>query len=152
MMNKGLEVIEASWLYDIPVDQIQVVVHPQSIIHSMVEYVDRSVIAQLGFPDMRLPIHIALTWPDRTESICDRFDPFDPRANTLTFEPPETRDSLVQLRMSGAPAQHACVLNSANESGGQIPCRGCRIYRNRPDGGRMHGSSCERRHCTESGV
>ncbi len=118
MMNKGLEVIEASWLFDVPVDQIQVVVHPQSIIHSMVEYVDHSVIAQLGFPDMRLPIHIALTWPDRTEGICDAFDPFDPRACALTFEPPDTvRFPCLQLAYEAARTGGSmpCVLNSANE-------------------------------------
>lgn len=65
MMNKGLEVIEAKWLYDLSFDQIQVVIHPQSIIHSMVQYVDGSVIAQLGLPDMRLPIQYALSYPDR---------------------------------------------------------------------------------------
>ena len=65
MVNKGLEVIEAKWLFDVSVDQIQVVVQPQSIIHSMVEYVDGAVIAQLGTPDMRLPIQYALCYPDR---------------------------------------------------------------------------------------
>ncbi len=118
MMNKGLEVIEASWLFGVPVDRIQVVVHPQSIVHSMVEYVDRSVIAQLGFPDMRLPIHIALTWPDRTEGICDVFDPFDPRAATLTFEPPDTvRFPCLRLAYEAARTGGSmpCVLNSANE-------------------------------------
>lgn len=118
MMNKGLEVIEASWLFGVPVDRVQVVVHPQSIVHSMVEYTDRSVIAQLGFPDMRLPIHIALTWPERTEGICDAFDPFDPRANTLTFEPPDsTRFPCLRLAYEAGRTGGSmpCVLNSANE-------------------------------------
>ena len=65
LMNKGLEVIEAKWLFDVDTDQIDVVVHPQSIIHSMVQFIDSSVIAQLGCPDMRLPIQYALTYPDR---------------------------------------------------------------------------------------
>lgn len=65
MVNKGLEVIEAQWLFDVPLDQIQVVVHPQSIIHSAVEYTDGAVIAQLGTPDMRLPIQYALFYPER---------------------------------------------------------------------------------------
>ncbi len=65
MMNKGLEVIEAHWLFDIPYEQIDVVLHKESIIHSMVEFHDRSVIAQLGNPDMRVPIQYALTYPDR---------------------------------------------------------------------------------------
>jgi 1-deoxy-D-xylulose-5-phosphate reductoisomerase len=90
LMNKGLEVIEASWLFDCPVDRIQVVVHPQSIIHSMVELNDGSVLAQMGFPDMKLPIQLALTWPDRLPSQQKTFDPFDPRAKQLTFEPPDS--------------------------------------------------------------
>jgi 1-deoxy-D-xylulose-5-phosphate reductoisomerase len=68
MMNKGLEVIEAHWLFGAPLETIQVVVHPQSVIHSMVEYLDGSVIAQLGAPDMRTPIACALAWPERIES------------------------------------------------------------------------------------
>jgi 1-deoxy-D-xylulose 5-phosphate reductoisomerase len=68
LMNKGFEVIEAHWLFDMPLDRIDVVIHPQSIIHSMVEYVDGSVLAQLGPPDMRLPIQYALTWPERVPS------------------------------------------------------------------------------------
>ena len=71
MMNKGLEVIEARWLFEAPPEQIQVVIHPQSIIHSMVEYVDGSVLAQLGNPDMRTPIAHALGFPERIETGCD---------------------------------------------------------------------------------
>jgi len=68
MMNKGLEVIEAHWLFEIPQDDIEVLVHPQSIIHSWFEYKDGSIIAQLGSPDMRLPIQFALTYPDRKQT------------------------------------------------------------------------------------
>ena len=68
MMNKGLEVIEAHWLFGVPADRIDVVIHPQSVIHSMVEYIDGSVIAQLGNPDMRTPIAHALAYPERIES------------------------------------------------------------------------------------
>ncbi len=74
MMNKALEVIEARWLFDLPADRIEVVVHPQSIIHSMVEFVDGSVVAQLSPPDMRLPIQYALTYPDRTTCPCPKMD------------------------------------------------------------------------------
>ena len=68
LMNKGLEVIEARWLFDVPPDRIAVVVHPQSIVHSMVEFVDGSIVAQLGVTDMRLPIQYALSYPDRWEA------------------------------------------------------------------------------------
>ncbi len=119
LMNKGLEVIEAAWLFDCPVDAIEVVVHPQSIIHAMVELSDGSVLAQLGFPDMKLPIQYALTWPDRLPSDTRPFDPFDAQAATLTFERPD-RQSFPLLdvayeaaRLGGtAPA----VMNAANEA------------------------------------
>ena len=74
MVNKGLEIIEAHWLFSMPYDQIEVIIHPESIIHSMVEFVDRSIIAQIGHHDMRIPIQYALTWPDRIESPCERLD------------------------------------------------------------------------------
>ncbi len=118
MMNKGLEVIEAAWLFDVPADRIQVVVHPQSIVHSMVEFQDRSVFAQLGFPDMRLPIQIALAWPQRFEGSCEPFDPFDPRAATLSFEPPDPiRFPCLRLAYEAARTGGSlpCVLNAANE-------------------------------------
>lgn len=86
MMNKGLEIIEAAKLFAIKSDQIEVVVHPQSVIHSMVEWQDGSVIAQLSEPDMRLPIQLAFTWPHRADSPQRRFNPFDPTNATLTFE------------------------------------------------------------------
>ena len=74
MMNKALEIIEARWLFDINVDRIDVVVHPQSIVHSLVEYVDGSVMAQLGPPDMKLPIQYALTYPQRTAGVAPRLN------------------------------------------------------------------------------
>ena len=87
LMNKGLEVIEARWLFDVEAERIKVVVHPQSIIHSMVEYVDGSVMAQLGSPDMRIPIQLALTWPERAENCFPRLDVL--KCGSLTFEEPD---------------------------------------------------------------
>jgi 1-deoxy-D-xylulose-5-phosphate reductoisomerase len=89
MINKGLEVIEARWLFGVSSDQIQVVVHPQSIVHSMVEFTDGSVKAQLGVPDMRIPISHALSYPDRLGHDFGRLD-FD-RAQNLTFQPPDLK-------------------------------------------------------------
>jgi 1-deoxy-D-xylulose-5-phosphate reductoisomerase len=116
LMNKGLEVIEASWLFGIAADRIDVVIHPQSVIHSMVEYPDGSVLAQLGSPDMRTPLAYALAWPERIESGARRLD--FARLGALTFEAPDwTRFRCLEyaysaLRMGGAaPA----VLNAANE-------------------------------------
>ena len=83
MMNKALEVIEARWLFGMPADKIEVVVHPQSIVHSMVEFVDHSTMAQLSPPDMRLPIQYALTWPNRTRGVSPALDLS--RAQTLEF-------------------------------------------------------------------
>ena len=87
MMNKGLEIIEASWLFHLPVEKIQVVVHPQSIIHSMIELSDGSVLGQMGFPNMMMPIQVALFYPERTERICETFTPFSEKSCNLTFEP-----------------------------------------------------------------
>ncbi len=87
MMNKALEIIEARWLFDLRPDQIDVVVHPQSIVHSMVEFVDGSIVAQLGSPDMKLPIQYALTYPRRTEGVAARLD-FS-TAMRLDFHPPD---------------------------------------------------------------
>lgn len=87
MMNKGLELIEAAWLFDMPADRIDVLVHRQSIVHSLVEYADHSVIAQLGVPDMRIPIQYALTYPDRFGSPAAQLDLLS--AGTLTFEAPD---------------------------------------------------------------
>src|SRR5262249_12021140 len=87
LMNKALEIIEAKWLFGLAADQIEVVVHPQSIVHSMVEFLDGSVIAQLSPPDMKLPIQYALTWPERTAGVSPRID--WRRKLQLDFEPPD---------------------------------------------------------------
>ncbi len=116
MMNKGLELIEACWLFHTTADKIQVVLHPQSIIHSMVEYVDGSVLAQMGNPDMRTPIAHALAWPHRIESGAESLNLFD--VARLDFQPPDMarfpclRLAYEAITMGGtAPA----VLNAANE-------------------------------------
>lgn len=97
LMNKGLELIEAKWLFDTPYDQIDIVIHPESIIHSMVEFNDRSTIAQLSPPDMRLPIQYALTWPEHTTSA---FAPLDfATLTTMSFELPDT-DRFPALRLA----------------------------------------------------
>ncbi|MBI1421969.1 MAG: 1-deoxy-D-xylulose-5-phosphate reductoisomerase [Gammaproteobacteria bacterium] len=116
MMNKGLELIEACWLFDTSLDNIEVVLHPQSIIHSMVEYIDGSVIAQLGQPDMRTPIAHALAWPQRISSGVKRLDLFD--IATLSFNrPDEQRYPCLQLArqamQTGGTA--TTILNAANE-------------------------------------
>lgn len=116
MMNKGLEVIEAKWLFDIEINQVEVVVHPQSIVHSLVQFNDGSIKAQLGLPDMRLPIQFALTYPDRFQSDFPRFD----FANfpSLTFEKPDM-EVFRNLQMAFEAAKKGgnlpCVLNAANE-------------------------------------
>jgi 1-deoxy-D-xylulose-5-phosphate reductoisomerase len=115
-MNKGLEVIEAGWLFDLPIDRIRVVLHPQSILHSLVEYQDGSVLAQLGNPDMRIPISHALGWPERIESGAQPLDLL--AIGMLQFERPDLqRFPCLELagqawRTGGtAPA----ILNAANE-------------------------------------
>ena len=116
MMNKGLEVIEARWLFDARPHQIQVVVHPQSVIHSMVQYVDGSVLAQLGNPDMRTPIAHALAWPERHESGVAALDLFD--IARLDFEPPDMqRFPCLRLAFEAVAAGGTApaVLNAANE-------------------------------------
>ncbi|MDN5313882.1 MAG: 1-deoxy-D-xylulose-5-phosphate reductoisomerase [Clostridiales bacterium] len=118
LMNKGLEVIEASWLFDCDVSAIDVVVHPQSIIHSMVEFKDGSVMAQMGFPDMKLPIQLALTWPERVCAGNRAYNPFDSRSNNLTFEQPDRKtfrllDLAYQAAASGGTMP--AVMNAANE-------------------------------------
>ena len=116
MMNKGLEVIEARWLFDMPPERIEVLIHPQSIVHSMVEYVDGSVIAQLSNPDMRVPIAHALAFPGRIESGAK---PLDLAAlKTLTFErPDEARFPCLPLAYAAlrAGGTAAAILNAANE-------------------------------------
>ncbi len=116
LMNKGLEVIEARWLFDLGADQIGVLVHPQSVVHSMVELVDGSVIAQLGVTDMRLPIQYAFSYPDRWPTSLSRFDLA--ALGPLTFEPPDLDAfpclRLAYLALESAPSL-AVVLNAANE-------------------------------------
>jgi 1-deoxy-D-xylulose-5-phosphate reductoisomerase len=116
MMNKGLEVIEAHWLFRAPADRIEVVIHPQSVIHSMVEYVDGSVLAQLGNPDMRTPIAHALGFPERIESGARPLDVFELQA--LSFERPDAaRFPCLQLAYQALRAGGSApvVLNAANE-------------------------------------
>ncbi len=117
MMNKGLEVIEAHWLFDVPVDDIEVLVHPQSIIHSLVSYRDGSTMAQLGAPDMRIPIQLAMTWPERHANPFRRFSLTE--VGNLTFEQPDTTVfrclplAYAAIRCGGTmPA----VMNAANEA------------------------------------
>jgi 1-deoxy-D-xylulose-5-phosphate reductoisomerase len=116
LMNKGLEVIEASWLFGIPADRIDIVIHPQSVIHSMVEFSDGSVLAQMGTPDMRTPLAYALAWPERIASGARRLD--FASAGPLTFEAPDRQRfrcldyAYASLRRGGAAS---VVLNAANE-------------------------------------
>ena len=116
MMNKGFEVIEARWLFDIPVEKIQVLVHPQSVVHSAVQFVDGSVKAQLGTPDMRMPIQYALTYPQRWLSDVPRLDLF--ATKQLTFEQPDLQ-RFPNLRLAYEAMEKGgnmpCILNAANE-------------------------------------
>ena len=117
MMNKALEVIEARWLFDLPAEKIEVVVHPQSIVHSLVEFVDHSTVAQLSPPDMRLPIQYALTWPDRIAGVSPKLDLS--RAQTLEFLPPDVeRFPALELgfEVAARGGTSGAVLNAANES------------------------------------
>jgi 1-deoxy-D-xylulose-5-phosphate reductoisomerase len=116
MMNKGLEVIEAHWLFGLPSDKIEVVIHPQSIIHSMVQFVDGSIKAQLGLPDMKLPIQYALTFPERARNDFERTN-LSP-IGSLTFSEPDLNKfeclklAYDVLNEGGAAP---CILNAANE-------------------------------------
>jgi 1-deoxy-D-xylulose-5-phosphate reductoisomerase len=117
MMNKAFEIIEARWLFDMPVDKIEVLIHPESIIHSLVEFVDGSVVAQLGEPDMCIPIQYALTYPERVAGIAKRLRL--EKISKLTFEKPdlETFRALrlaYEVARSGGTA--AAVFNAANEA------------------------------------
>ena len=117
MMNKALEIIEARWLFDLEADQISVMVHPQSIVHSMVEFVDGSVVAQLSPPDMKLPIQYALTYPERQPGVAAKFD--WSRACQLEFEPADfDRFPALELGLEAARAggTTGAVLNAANEA------------------------------------
>jgi 1-deoxy-D-xylulose-5-phosphate reductoisomerase len=116
LMNKGLEVIEAHWLFGVDYDNIQVVVHPQSIVHSMIEYIDGSIIAQLAAPDMRLPIQYALNYPERHEAVIEKLDFY--AINSLTFEKPDINtfrclDLAYEAGKKGG--NMPTILNSANE-------------------------------------
>lgn len=116
LMNKGLETIEAHWLFDVPIEQVDVLVHPQSIIHSMVRFKDGSALGQLGWPDMRLPIQYALVYPERIDS---KLPPWDPVATSgLTFEPVD-HETFPAIRLAREAAQAggtmSCVMNAANE-------------------------------------
>ena len=116
MMNKGLEVIEAKWLFGVTLDQIDVIVHPQSIIHSIVQFEDGSMKAQMGLPDMRVPIQFAMTYPARLKSDFPRFDFID--YPQLTFEKPDMetfRNLKLAFEVAKEGGNHPCILNAANE-------------------------------------
>jgi 1-deoxy-D-xylulose-5-phosphate reductoisomerase len=116
LMNKGLEIIEARWLFGVPVEQVEVLIHPEAIVHSMVEFLDGSVLAQLAVPDMRLPIQYALTYPERLPSPVASVD--FPSLAKLTFEAPDP-EKFPCLRLAYAVARQGgtapCVFNAANE-------------------------------------
>jgi 1-deoxy-D-xylulose-5-phosphate reductoisomerase len=115
-MNKGLELIEAHYLFDMPAENIEVLVHPQSIIHSMVGYVDGSVLAQLGTPDMRTPIAYTLAWPERMAAPSERLDLAE--IATLSFEAPDfTRFPALQVARAALAEGNGAttILNAANE-------------------------------------
>jgi 1-deoxy-D-xylulose-5-phosphate reductoisomerase len=116
MMNKGFEVIEAKWLFGVRPDQIEVVVHPQSVVHSMVQFEDGSIKAQLGMPDMRLPIQYAFSYPDRIHSSFDRLD--FAKCTSLTFEQPDTerfRNLALAYEAMHQGGNMPCIVNAANE-------------------------------------
>lgn len=116
LMNKGFEAIEAKWLFDLSPDQIEVVVHPQSIVHSLVQFTDGSIKAQMGLPDMKLPIQYAMTYPQRVQNKFERFNFLD--YPTLTFDRPDQEKfrnlaiAFEAMRMGG---NVACIVNAANE-------------------------------------
>jgi len=116
LMNKGLEMIEAKWLFNLQPSQIEVVIHPQSIIHSMVQFDDGSIKAQMGLPDMKLPIQYALAFPQRIENDFPRYDFRKP--NTLTFDEPDTktfRNLALAIEALHKGGNLPCILNAANE-------------------------------------
>jgi 1-deoxy-D-xylulose-5-phosphate reductoisomerase len=115
-MNKGLEMIEAKWLFNLRPDQVQVVIHPQSIIHSMVQFEDGSIKAQMGLPDMKLPIQYALGFPQRLPNKFPRYDFKKP--GTLTFEEPDIRtfrNLVLATEALHKGGNMPCILNAANE-------------------------------------
>ncbi len=116
LMNKGLEVIEAKWLFDLNVEQIDVIVHPQSIIHSIVQFQDGSMKAQMGLPDMKLPIQYALSYPDRTQNNFKRFNFLD--YPQLTFEQADAktfRNLALAFEALNKGGNMPCIVNAANE-------------------------------------
>ncbi len=116
MMNKGLEVIEAKWLFGVTLDQIEVVVHPQSIVHSLVQFEDGSMKAQMGLPDMRIPIQFAMTYPARLKADYPRFDFLE--YPQLTFEKPDVktfRNLGLAFEVAKEGGNQPCILNAANE-------------------------------------
>ncbi len=116
LMNKGLEIIEAKWLFNLSAPQVEVLIHPQSIVHSLVEFVDGSVLAQMGLPDMKLPIQYALTWPTRVPAALPRLNLA--QVGALTFEPPNLKRFLClkhAREAAEAGGSHPVVLNAANE-------------------------------------
>lgn len=116
MMNKGFEVIEAKWLFDINIDKIEVLVHPQSVVHSMVQFEDGAIKAQLGVPDMKVPIQYAFSFPDRLKSNFERLD--FTKYDTLTFEKPDMekfRNLALAYHATRTGGSMPCILNAANE-------------------------------------
>ncbi|MBS4065773.1 MAG: 1-deoxy-D-xylulose-5-phosphate reductoisomerase [Chitinophagaceae bacterium] len=116
LMNKGLEMIEAKWLFNLAPDQIQVVVHPQSIIHSMLQFEDGSIKAQMGLPDMKLPIQYAMAFPQRIPNAFPRYD--FKKINTLTFEEPDLktfRNLVLSMDALNKGGNLPCIMNAANE-------------------------------------
>jgi 1-deoxy-D-xylulose-5-phosphate reductoisomerase len=116
LMNKGLEMIEAKWLFNLDYEQVQVLVHPQSIVHSMVQFEDGSIKAQMGLPDMKLPIQYALAWPQRIANDFPRYDFRKP--GTLTFEEPDIktfRNLALAMEAMKQAGNMPCILNAANE-------------------------------------
>jgi 1-deoxy-D-xylulose-5-phosphate reductoisomerase len=116
LMNKGLEMIEAKWLFNLAPDQIQVVVHPQSIIHSMLQFEDGSIKAQMGLPDMKLPIQYAMAFPQRIPNAFPRYD--FKKINTLTFEEPDLktfRNLVLSIDALNKGGNLPCIMNAANE-------------------------------------
>jgi 1-deoxy-D-xylulose-5-phosphate reductoisomerase len=116
LMNKGLEMIEAKWLFNLEPEQIEVVIHPQSIIHSMVQFKDNSIKAQMGLPDMKLPIQYAMAYPNRIENNFPRFN--FAKSSTLTFDPPDIktfRNLTLAMAAMNKGGNLPCVMNAANE-------------------------------------
>jgi 1-deoxy-D-xylulose-5-phosphate reductoisomerase len=125
LMNKGLEIIEAVHLFGVPPEKISIVVHPESIVHSMVEFIDNSITAQLSLPDMRLPIQYALTYPDRVPSLVDTLD--IARLSALTFEAPDPEAFPclgVAIDTAGIHGTACAVLNGANEAAVELFLKG----------------------------